>query len=253
MLKKLLALVGAMSALLGLSGCLELESTISVNKDGSGTLTEKAVMGAQMVAMMNMGAAQGGEDPLANFSEESLKKKAATYGEGVEFAGVKKEEKDGGLTVTATFKIADISKFKFSPGSLMADGEDIEEEAVEMFAMKDGVLTIMVPDPSEEELAFGDEEMSEEEMMMAAPMMAGFKMSATLVCEGGIESTNATYHEDNSVVLMSMNFDELMKNEGGLAVMKNLKAESREEFAKKVEGIKGLQMESQEKVTVELK
>ena len=35
-----------------LSGCLEVEQVINLKKDGSGTIVEEIVMGAQIVAMM---------------------------------------------------------------------------------------------------------------------------------------------------------------------------------------------------------
>ena len=253
MFKKLLTLVGAIVALVGLSGCLEMESTIAVNKDGSGLLTEKVVLGAQLIAMMNMGANEEGDNPLGKFDEENLKKKAASYGEGVEFVEAKKEEKDGKMTFIAVYKFADISNLKFAPGGMMADEEDLEAEKLAMFSFKDGVLTMTVPDPSEEGLGLGEGEMSEEEMAMAAPMFAGLKMSAKLVFEGGIESTDATYTEGNTVTLMSLDFDELLKNEGGFGAIQKLEAESREDFAATVKELNGVEMESKEKVTVTLK
>ena len=255
MFKKLLTLVGAMMALVGLSGCLEIESTISVNKDGSGQLSERTVLGAQMIAMMNMGGGEDGKDPFAQYSEESLKEKAASYGEGVEFVEVKKEEKDGSVIFTSVFKFADISKFKFTPGSAMPNNDKPKGEELQMFSFDDGVLTISVPDPSKEEMGMGlgKEDMSEEEMAMAAPMFAGLKIAAKLVFEGGIEATNATYVEGNTVTLMSMDFDELVKNEGGFAATKKLQADSREAFAAAVEELDGVEIESKEKVTVTLK
>ena len=70
-LRKHFALVGAMMALVGLSGCLEMESTITVNKDGSGQLSEKIVFERHRSwRMMNMGGGADGEDPMAKFSEE---------------------------------------------------------------------------------------------------------------------------------------------------------------------------------------
>ncbi|GHC65336.1 hypothetical protein GCM10007100_36360 [Roseibacillus persicicus] len=249
-----MALLGAMVALVGLSGCLEMESTISVKKDGSGTLTEKATFGAQMAAMMKMGAGQeGGEDPFADFSEEKLKEKAAQYGEGVEFVSVSKEDKDGGIVITSIYKFSDINKVTYNPNGMMDDEEVVPDEELKMFSFKDGELTVTFPNPAEEDFSFGDDEMGEEEMMMAAPMMAGLKITSKLEFEGGIETTNATYRDGNTVTLMSMNFDELMKNEGGLKVMSNLKKGSREDFAKAVKEIKGFEMESQEKVKVKLK
>ena len=253
MVKKLLTLLGALMALVGLSGCLEMESTISVNKDGSGQLSERVVMSAQMMAMMNMGATEDGADPLAQYSEESLKKKAASYGEGVEFVEVKKEEKDGSMIVTSVYKFADISNLKFNPGSMLSKEEELAEKELQMFSFEDGVLSIALPDPSKEGLGFGEDEMSEEEMAMAAPMFAGLKVSVTVVFPEGIEATNATYRKDDTVTLMAVDFDKLMGNEGGFAAMNKLKADSREDFEKAVKELDGVDMESQEKVTVTLK
>ena len=245
-----------MLVLFSLSSCFEIESTISVKKDGSGTVSEQVVLGAQMLAMMKMGAQEGAEDPLASFNEEALKAKAAEYGKGVEFVSVKNEEKEGRMFITALYKFDDISTLEYKPGAIMGDGSEPEEEDKEPtigFDFKDGTLTVMVPEPDADDFALGDAEMSEEEMMMAAPMMAGMKISAKLVFEGGIESTNATYQDENTVILMSMDMDELLKNEGGLKAVKTLQVENRADFGKAVAKIKGIEMEHQEKVTVKLK
>lgn len=256
MFKKLMALAGAMLALVGLSGCLEMESVISLKKDGSGTMTETVSIGAQMAGMMQMGGgAEGAEDPFADFGEDAAKEKAKTYGEGVEFVSSKKEEKDGGFTFTTVYKFADINTVVYEPGQMMNNGEDEEtdEEPVKMFSYKDGVLTIEVPDPSGEDFAMGDEEMGEEEMAMMAPMMAGMKVTAKLVVEDGIAETNATFRDGDAITLMAMNFDELLKNEGGLGAMKKLDVEDRAAFTKAVGELKGFDMESKEKVSVKLK
>lgn len=258
MINKALALLGAMMALLGLSSCLEMESTISVSQDGSGIVTERIAMGAQMTAMMKMGGAEGGEDPFAQFDEAALKEKESRFGEGVTFDSVKQEEKDGGMVFTVTYKFADVSKLTYEPGLLM-DNEEAEEEAEEekgeelKFEFADGELTVLVPEPDASDFALEDEEMSEEQLVMMAPMMAGLKMSVKLQFEGGIESTNATYTEGNSVTLMSLDFDGLMKNEGGLAAMKKLQVDGREEFAEAVKGVQGVEAEHQAKVSVKLK
>ena len=55
------------------------------------------------------------------------------------------------------------------------------------------------------------------------------------------------------MILMSMDMDELLKNEGGLKAMKTLQVENRADFGKAVAKIKGIEMEHQEKVTVKLK
>ena len=76
---KLLLAVSSILVLFTLSSCLQVESTISLKKDGSGTVTEDLIFGEQMVQMMKMGMAQAAQadgkakDPFA----EMLDKKKA--------------------------------------------------------------------------------------------------------------------------------------------------------------------------------
>ncbi len=60
-------------ALFGLTSCFQVESTISVKKDGSGTVTEETILGEQMKMMLEMAAAQGGqaEDPMAKMLDKA--------------------------------------------------------------------------------------------------------------------------------------------------------------------------------------
>ncbi|MBK1835263.1 hypothetical protein [Roseibacillus ishigakijimensis] len=251
MLKKLIALAGALLALVGLSGCLEMDISVNLKKDGSGTLVETMTFNAQTAAMMKMGAAEGAEDPFAEFNEEELKKKAAEYGEGVEFVGVEKSENaDGSLSFKSTYKFADVDDLNYDPGKAM--GDESEGNPMADFSFEDGVLTIVTPDPSKEEMAMAGD-MSDEEMAMMAPMMAGLKMSFKIVAEGGIAKTNALHHEGDTVTVMAFDFDEIQKNEGGMKALNSLEAENRAKFTKKAAEIKGFKVESQEKVTIKLK
>ncbi len=253
MLKRITTFIGALLISLGLNSCLESDTTISVKKDGSGTLTENVFLGAQMMGLMQMGGGAEGEDPLAQFSEESLKEKAKVYGKGVEFVEVKKEKRDGGINYVMVYKFADIAEVKFTPGASLNPIEKIEEEGEKIFSFEDGELTIELPNPAEEEYDFGGEDVGEEQMAMMVPMMAGLRVNVSLVCEDEIESTNATYRDGNTITLMGMNFDELMTNEGGIEVMKKLKVETREEFAVAVKEVKGFQVEAEEKVSIKFK
>src|SRR3954464_1532710 len=77
------------SFLLFLSGCIDSESVVTVNKDGSGTIEETTLYSAQMSAMMSMAAAgftQPGA-PAAGMSltvtEEQAKANASQMGMGV--------------------------------------------------------------------------------------------------------------------------------------------------------------------------
>ncbi len=273
MRNKLIGLLGGLVAIFGLNSCLQNESVMTLKKDGSGTIVEETVMGAQVVAMMEgMGAAAGegaaegaAPDPLAElYDEAKYKAAAAGYGEGVEFVSVEKVARDGGKGVKVTYKFADINKVKFNPGGSLqemgggegeaAEGDKPKEEPIG-FVYAGGKLTIKFPDP-EKPAAEEDTEMPAEDdpqAAMAMAMMKDMRISARLVVEPGIAKTNATYVKDNAITLVDIRFGELLANEGGMKVMKKLETNDRAALAAAVKGLKGIELETQKEVSVELK
>ena len=102
---RILAMLAGVASLLSLSSCIESTQTLHLKKDGSGTIEEETIMSAQMLAMMALGGGPGGPggaapDPIAEMmKEDQYKKKAASYGEGVEcFNGAQPVEINPGLT-----------------------------------------------------------------------------------------------------------------------------------------------------------
>ena len=106
-----------------LSSCLEVEQVINLKKDGSGTIVEEIVMGAQIVAMMEaLPAGAGAENPFADlYNIENYKAKAAGFGKGVTYSGMEKVERNGGKGVKVTYKFEDINNVVLTPGSAMND------------------------------------------------------------------------------------------------------------------------------------
>lgn len=269
MKRLLLALTCTLLALV-LPGCLQNETTIHLNKDGSGTLVEQTTLGAQMMAMLDQMAAIGGggadaKDPIAEmFSEEKAKARAATLGEGVTF------EKSEPVTVGAnkgarvTYKFADISKLKVSPGDGMKDlspagaaAPAADKQPPIAFSLKDGTLTITMPEPDK---AAGDkpapdaakEENPQMEAMMKQ-MLADMKMSFKLVIEPGIDETNATHHDGNTITLMEMEMGKLLENPETLKKLSAADQGNPDAAMQVLKGVEGVKMETQKKVTVKIK
>lgn len=265
--KTLLALIGAAIALV-LPSCLEYETKITLNKNGSGTITEEMVLGAQAIGMMEMAAAQGGNqgNPFADMKDEAkLKEKAASYGEGVTF--LKSEEikrDDGSKGVRVTFKFTDINKVKMDPasgigelGNMKPGGEKAKPVAENAsFKYADGVLTISLPQPEagedapEEEPPAGNP--GGQEMAMMAGMMKGMKISAKLVIPDGIDETNATFKDGDTITMVEMNMDEIMKNPGAMGAIMGA-GKDPEASARAMQKIKGVKTETKKEVTVKIK
>jgi hypothetical protein len=266
----LLALSSAVIALV-LPGCLQSETTIHVNKDGSGTLVEQTTLGGQMLAMIDQMAAMGGggadaKDPLAEmFSEEKAMARAASLGEGVTFEKSEPVTAGANKGAKTTYKFVDINTLVISPGDNMKDLSPMGAQAPAgpkqepiRFTFADGTLTINMPKPDKADVEKGAAEAAEaqdqnpqmEEMMKQ--MLGDMKISLKLVADGGISETNATNRAGNTITLMEMEMGKLMQNP---ETMKKLTAASNDDpeaAMKMLKGIDGVKMETQEKVTVKL-
>ena len=283
-MKKFVLLLASVGAMLSLNSCLQNEMTITVKADGSGTVVEETVFGAQMSAMMGGLGGLGGEagapqeNPLDEmFSKDKAKEKAAKMGEGVTVAKVEKIDKDGKKGGRVTYAFKDINKLKLGLGSGMdaldsmgppgadGEGEEGEKEEIEdpvQFKLEGKKLTVILPQPDKDakapdvEIPEKEEEKSPEDAQaeaMAKAMFADMKISVKLVIEPGIEKCDASHVDGNTITLMEMNFGELMKNEKGMKLLDQMEDKSPQEVAKLVEGIDGVSFESKEKITVDMK
>jgi len=282
-MKNQLTIWAGLAAVFTLSSCLQNEITVTVKADGSGTVVEETMLGAQMAAMMGgLGALGGlggpgpdGEAGALNpldqmFSEETAKKKAATMGEGVTLDKVEKIDKDGKKGGRVTYAFKDINQLKLRmdggadalgdagagmPGAEDAGAAKPESEPVR-FKFAGGKLTILTPQgreapevPEEAEKIAGQPEMQ----AMAKEMFADMKMAIRVVIEPGIKKTDATHVEGDKITLMEMDFGELMKNPDGMAVLDKMERMKTEDVAAMLKDVKGVKVETKETVSVEFK
>lgn len=269
MKQRITALLAGLVALFGMSSCIEVDQTINLKKDGSGTITEEVVMGAQMLAMMEGGlgglGGEAGADPLADlYDEAKYKEKAAAYGEGVTFTKLEKIQRNGGKGVKVTYTFKDINKVQFSPGSAMDDigpgNEGGGEEDPVTFQYAGGVLTVNFPDIDAGDAGaadLGGEDLADPaaEAMMAqmAQMFKDMKISAKLNIVGGIAETDATHVDGNTVTLLEMVFAEIIKNPEGMKALQKMEGADRGQMQELLKDVKGVKVETKEKIKVKLK
>ncbi len=287
MMKQLARLAAPLAALFTLSGCLQNEVTVNVKSDGTGTVVEETLLSAQMSAMLGGlgGLAPEGQapqkDPLEEmFGEDAAKKKAAKMGEGVTFQKVEKLDQEGKKGARITYAFKDINKLQLrldagtdamqgaGAGMPGADAAAAEVEAAKAksepirFQKAGDKLTVMMPKPDVKpgedkpaEIPDAAAEMAKDPQAeaMAKAMFADMKVAVRLVVEPGIAETDATHVDGNKVTLMEMNFGELMQNAEGMKVLEQMENKKPEELADMLKGIKGVKVETKEKVTIEIK
>ena len=275
MKNKLLLLASAITALL-LPSCFQHETTITLNKDGSGTLVEESRLGAQMLAMMSQmaeglgGGGENAQDPLKEmFSEDKAKKRATELGEGVTFEKSEPVAVNGSKGAKVTYRFKDINTLKVRSGDGMKNmspgpgapglDEAAKKEDPVTFAYQDGKLTVKLPQPKKDGEKPADESAEKpdmenpEAMEMMKQMFADMKMGIKLVIAPGIAETTATHKEGDTITLMEMDFGKLVQNPEHLKKMAAMDQQDPTAAMEALKGIDGVKFEAKPEITVTLK
>lgn len=266
MKKQMLSACSAVVALL-LASCFEHTSTIRLEKDGGGTVTEETLLGAQASAMLAGLPAGDGQDPLSQMADpDKAAKSAAAMGEGVTVEKVEKIDKDGRKGGRVVYRFKDINTLKYTFGKSMSDaGEGMAPGAAEekpadeplQFTYKDGTLTLKRPEPKKEdmpEVPEGDDgEIDPQELAMAQGMFKDMKMALKLEIAPGIDETTATHVSGDTITIMEMEFGKLIADPEKFKKFTKLKPETPAEMEKALEGVEGVKFEAKEEVTVKVK
>ena len=276
-MKRLLLLTVSALAALALPGCLQNETTVHLKKDGSGTVVEKTTFGGQVVAMLEQMSAMGGEDakdPFADmFSEEKAKARAATMGEGVTFEKAEAIKAAGSKGAVITYRFEDINKLRVAAGDgmkemgSMAGADEATTEKANRpvtFTYADGSLNIIMPEPDkiaadvkpeDADAAKADlDAMGDQEKAMMKQMLGDMKITFQVVIDSGIEETDASLRDGNTITLMSMEMGKLLENPESFKKLQSMDQNADPSTTMEaLKGIDGVKMETKPKITVKVK
>ncbi len=264
--------VGFLSMLF-LSGCLQVDTKVNVNKDGSGTIEETVVMKNAVIQMFKEFAVMFDStknEEFQMFKEDELKSKAANYGEDVKYVSGEKYLIEGYEGYKVVYSFNDINKIKLnpSPDDKMPFGEDVgdevnEEKAVDnylKFNFTKGNPAILVIDflkPQaeadsviEETEAIQDSAFSEDMTNKLIEMFDGMKMALHFNFEDPIDETDASFVEGNKVTVMQVDFSEILKHKDVLEKLQKSKPETMEQFKEAVGDLPGIKIEFKEQITI---
>lgn len=260
-----------------LVGCLQVDTTINVKKDGSGTINEKVLMSKTFVNMMKEFAtafkdsSTASDEEFSLFKDDEIISDAKEYGNEVKYVSHSFISNDEWEGYEAIYSFDDISKIKVQPDPdskvAMSEGETETEtkdaDDYYFFKFKKGDISELIIDrpeiefkndtedseSSEEVTEQNDDELGDE----ALKMMDGMKINIAVKVDGEISSSNATYLDNSTVTLFHMNLGEMMKNKEAFKDFKNNEPTSIEEMKKFMEKFPGMKIEIQKPVTIKFK
>lgn len=267
-MKRTLRALFVVAATIGLSACLEMKSVVTVNKDGTATIEETALVGAQLKAMLGSLGAQGGPEgqpnPAAALKDmvpdkAKAEERAKELGEGVT---VKSHEEvstpDGKGGVKVTYAVADIRKVKYAPFN--AKDKDSGKGSPMTFTLEGDTLSVVnPPDPVKGDKPAEKPEIPKEQlqaqMAMMQPMFAGMRVSMDVKGASGIASSDATHLNGDTVTMLDMQIDKLMgKPEVFMQFMEAAEKDlTQAQAAEMFKGVDGIKVEGKKAVTIKLK
>lgn len=244
------------------TGCLEVNTTIHLNKDGSGTLEESVLMSSQVVQMISAFATSfdstaADSNKFSLFKEDQLIADTVKYGSEVKYVSGKEVKENGKEGYNVVYSFSDINKLKINqnPNSKIdMEGVEFEEDTAHEFLHFDftpgepASLTIIMPSikdqevsneaPSQDTTSVNTEGMDE-----LLKLMKDMRIALNLDVNGSITETNASYVKGSNVTLFDIKFNELLDNPEKLKMFKQENPKNLEEIKKIVENLPGIKVE----------
>lgn len=261
-------LFGALMILFVTTGCLQVDTKVFVNKDGSGIIEENVLIKNEVLEMIKQFATAFDSTQAEEFNffkEDELISKASKYGEGVTYLSSEKLKSGDfeGVKVRCSFQ--DISKINLS---LVADDQmpsltdestpKDESELLKFVLDKTSTQTnlkIFLPSMKNDQ----DENIAEEEIddstanenfEKVKEMFTDMKISLRIIPAEKIKQTNADFVDDNQVTIIEMNLNSLINNPELFKDLSGNKIKSLDEFRKAVKDLEGFKIESKNEINI---
>jgi len=275
-MRKLIFLFNIIFLSVLLAGCLQVDTTINLKKDGSGTINEKVLMSKTFVNMMKefamafQDSATAAEEEFSLFKDEDIISDATEYGDDVKYLSHSFINNDEWEGYEAIYSFDDISKIRIQPDPdskvAMSEDETGSEDEGEyyFFKFKKGDVSELIIDrpeiefnkdsqegesSSEEVTEQNEDELGEE----ALKMMDGMKINIAVKIDGEISSSNATYVDGSTITLFQMSLGEMMKDKEAFKEFQNKEPKNIEEMKQFIEKFPGMKIEIQKPVSVKFK
>jgi hypothetical protein len=252
------------------TGCLEVNTTVHLNKDGSGTLEESVLMSSQVVQMISAFASSfdstaADTNKFSLFQPDQLKADTSKYGSGIKYLSgeeVKENEKEGYRVV---YSFDNINKLRINqnPNSKIdMEGIDVEEEDTSKeilhFDFSPGdPASLLIKLPSKKDQEVTNEAPSQdtagtntEGMDELVKLMKDMHITLKIDVNGNIVETNANYVNGSEVTLFDISFNELLDNPEKLKMFKQQSPQNLEEIKKIMENLPGVKIELNDEVKI---
>jgi hypothetical protein len=264
----------AAALLISLTGCIQISTLISVNKDGSGTVEETVLLSREIIEMISELEKAFAEDttdlkPFEFYNEEELRTQKNQFGEEVQYISSRKISQDNREGYLVMYEFQDLNKLRINqnPNSRVKlesfeDEPEVQEEFITFsyIAGKPKEIRIQMPaeemigEAKEEEWDTSTEETEADTSMMNEQLARVFKdLRVSLVVEvaGTINRTNADYVEGSRITLLDIEFGKMIENPEVLGQFRDTDPQNFEQVKTLLKGMPGIKVDLNKLITVQ--
>lgn len=247
-----------------LSSCLEIKTSIIANKDGTATIEETTLLGAQLAGLMQAGGSQETQIKGLVLNKDKAEERAKKLGEGVTVKSYEEVKMpDGRVGAKIVFSVPQISKLRYVPFEPERKGTSPTKMQPITFALNGKTLTITNPEADQKRSDGSNRKKSPEEIeQMKAQLgmlrlaLQGMRITVEIKGSDGIASSDATHFHDGVISYLDIQFDKLTENADVFAEVMDSDDEggtSISDMAARFNKVDGFKIEGKKVVTAELK
>ncbi len=248
------------------AGCVDSDSIVVVQPDGSGTVTNTVFIKLGAIDLLRSFEGSS-SDPSDVFNDDEMRKAGVRMGEGVKLESVKRLKKEGWEGARVSYTFTDISNLTLVTGAQAVwQGTEGATTLISFrFAPAAGTtpakLTILRPirEPSEDRAQSRDgspktdTEADKATMQLFKSALEGMRLSILVDVAGRIVKTNADAVKGSKVPLEMVDLDQVLANGGNIEWFLAMHdgTMSLADARRKMEGTKGFWIQLRPEVTVE--
>ena len=251
-----------------LTGCFKVETTVKINKNGSGKIFQSVLMSKTFVDMISQFASSFGDstetDEFSLFDEEEFKESAKDFGTGVNYIGSEQLSIDGWEGFKLEYEFDDLNNIHLKPGPddniSVSNQKQEEQKDPEYFFFKyiNGEIPEVIISRPKIEHSIEDEENVDEGIKdelneEILKLTKGMSIDISVEFEGEIVESNATYVEGSKITLVSVDLGKMVKNEETLELLKYNQPGNIDDLQVFVEKNPGMKLEFITPVSVKFK
>ena len=251
------------------NGCIQIETTLFINKDGSGTINERVVMSKAFVNMLKEFALSfqdsTSKEEFTLFKDDEIIDDAKNYGADVNYVSHNFISDENWEGYKAIYSFNDVSKIKISPDPDdkvevgMGDEETGQAKEFYYFSFIQGDIAELIIDRPEIEKDKGEseeieqdetEEINDEIGDEFLEMMDGMSIKIKVGVDGNIVNTNASYVDGSEVTLFQMDFSEMMKDKDNFKEFTNKEPKNLDEMKEFLEKFPSMKIEIEKPIKI---